>query len=255
MADFQTHLMGAAAVSGVTATVLVMADIAPQQAVIGYFALGVIGGLLPDIDSPTSIPIRIAFATLAVVAGFLMVFAFGTQYSLVELVILWLGGFLLIRYGLFNLFTRLTVHRGLIHSLPAGVGFGLATTVLAFHGFGTSAIHAWMCGAFVTLGFVVHLVLDEWYSVDLYGKKLFKRSFGTACSLGSLRQPFGTVALYLVVGGLFLLCPSPRPFAEQMLDRATYRGVEQRLIPGDDWFPGLLRRMTPSEWMDWPWRL
>jgi hypothetical protein len=245
MADFNTHLMGAAAVSGVAATVLVMTDMAPQQAVIGYFVLGVIGGLLPDIDSPTSIPVRIAFAMVAVVAGFLVVFTFGTRYSLVELVLLWLGGFVLIR-GSFKLFSRYTVHRGLIHSLPAGVGFGLATTVLAFHGFGASAIHAWMCGAFVALGFVVHLILDEWYSVDLYGKKLLKSSFGTAFSLGSLRRPLGTAALYLVVAGLFLLCPSPRPFAERVLDRDTYRGVEQRLLPRGTWFPGLPRRTTPS---------
>ena len=252
MADFNTQLMGAAAVSGVAATTLVMTGMVPQQTVIGYFVLGVIGGLLPDIDSPTSIPILIAFSALAVVAGFLMVFAFGTRYSLVELVILWLGGFLLIRYGLFNLFNRFTVHRGLIHSLPAGIGFGLATTALAFHGFGASATHAWMCGTFVTLGFVVHLMLDEFYSVDLYGKKVLKSSFGTAFNLGSLRQPIGTAALYLAVVGLFLLCPSPRPFAELVLDRDTYRSVEQRLIPQGTWFPGLLRRMTPSGLADRP---
>jgi hypothetical protein len=58
----------------------------PHQAVIGYFVLGVIGGLLPDIDLPTSVPVRIAFAALAVVAGFLVVFTFGSRYSLVELV-------------------------------------------------------------------------------------------------------------------------------------------------------------------------
>ena len=125
MADFNTHLMGAAAVSGLAATVLVMTGQFPHQAVIGYFVLGVIGGLLPDLDSPTSIPIRIAFAVVAVVAGFLVVFTFGRRYSLVELDILWFGCFLFIRYGLFNLFDRVTAHRGLIHSIPAGIGFGL----------------------------------------------------------------------------------------------------------------------------------
>ncbi|MDZ7622497.1 MAG: metal-dependent hydrolase [Candidatus Competibacteraceae bacterium] len=255
MADFNTHLMGAAAVSGVAATVLVMTGMVPQQVVIGYFVLGVIGGLLPDIDSPTSIPIRIAFTALAVVGGFLVVFTFGTRYSLLELVILWVACFLVVRYGLFKLFDHFTVHRGLIHSLPAGIGFGLTTTLIAFHGFGASATHAWMCGTFIALGFIVHLVLDELYSVDLYGKKLLKKSFGTALNLGSLRQLFGTAALYLAVAGLFLLCPSPRPFAELMLDRDTYRGVEQRLIPQGTWFPGLLRRRTPSSLADQPWRL
>jgi hypothetical protein len=246
MADFNTHLLGAAAVSGLTATALVMTGQFPHQAVIGYFTLGVIGGLLPDIDLPTSIPVRIAFAVLAVVAGFLVVFTFGRRYSLAELVVLWLGCFLFIRYGLFYLLDRLTVHRGLIHTVPAGIGCGLAATVVAFHVFGASALHAWLCGTFLTLGFIVHLLLDEFYSVDLFGKKLLKSSFGTALSLGSLSQPVGTAALYLAVVALFLLCPSPRPFTELMLDRDTYRGVTQRLIPGETWFSGFLRRVTPS---------
>ena len=99
MANFNTHLLGAAAVSGLAATVLVMSGAAPHQAVIGYFVLGTIGGLLPDIDLPTSVPVRIAFMALAVVAGFLVVFTFGRRYSLVELVILWMAAFFLIRYG------------------------------------------------------------------------------------------------------------------------------------------------------------
>jgi len=246
MADFNTHLLGAAAVSGLAATVLVMTGQFPHQAVIGYFVLGVIGGLLPDLDSPTSIPIRIAFAVVAVVAGFLVVFTFGRRYSLVELVILWFGCFLFIRYGLFNLFDRVTAHRGLIHSIPAGIGFGLLAILLAFYVFNASATHAWLCGTFVTLGFIVHLLLDELYSVDLSGRKLLKSSFGTALSLGSLSQPVGTAALYLAVVALFLLCPSPRPFTELMLDRDTYRGVTQRLLPGETWFPGFLRWVAPS---------
>ncbi len=245
MADFNTHLLGAAAVSGLTATALVMTGQFPHQAVIGYFTLGVIGGLLPDIDLPTSIPVRIAFAVLAVVAGFLVVFTFGRRYSLTELVVLWLGCFLFIRYGLFYLLDRFTVHRGLVHTVPAGIGCGLATTAVAFHVFGASALHAWLCGTFVTLGFIVHLLLDEFYSVDLFGRKLLKSSFGTAFSFGSLSQPVGTAALYLAVVGLFFLCPSPQPFTELVLDRATYRGLTQRLTPGDTWFPGFLRRVMP----------
>lgn len=246
MADFNTHLMGAAVVSGLAATVLVMTGIAPHQAVIGYFALGVIGGLLPDIDSATSIPVRIAFNVLAVVAGFLLVFTFGAHYSLLELIILWLGCYFGIRHGLRKLFIRFTTHRGLIHSIPAGVGFGLATIAMAYYGFNATAVHAWLCGAFVILGFLVHLLLDEFYSVNLYGKQLLKSSFGTAFCLGNLNQPLGTVALYAAVIGLFLLCPSPRPFADLMLDHKTYRGVTQRLWPGDAWFAGFLRRVTPT---------
>lgn len=247
MADFNTHLLGAAAVSGLAATALVMTGQFPHQAVIGYFVLGVIGGLLPDIDSPHSIPVRIAFMGLAVIAGFLVVFTFGGRYSLVELLILWLGCFALIRYGVFALLDRYTVHRGLIHSIPMGVVCGLITTLIAYQAFNASVTHAWMCGAFVTLGFLVHLLLDEFYSVNLFGKKLLKKSFGTAFSLGSfMKQPAGTLALYLAVVGLFYLCPPPRPFAEVVLNRETYRSIAHRLLPGETWFPGFLRRVTPA---------
>jgi hypothetical protein len=245
MADFKTHLIGAAAVSGLAATVLVMTGQFPHQAIIGYFVLGVIGGLLPDIDSPHSIPVRIAFMALAVIAGFLVVFTFGDHYSLVELILLWVGCFVLIRYGVFELLNHFTVHRGLIHSVPMGLSCGLITTALAYQIFNASVTHAWVCGSFVTLGFLVHLLLDEFYSVNLFGKKLLKRSFGTAFSLGSLKQPLGTMALYLAMIGLFYLCPSPRPFGEVMLNQATYRGVAQRLLPGETWFAGFLRRVTP----------
>jgi len=245
MANFNTHLMGAAAVSGLAATVLVMAGAAPHQAVIGYFFLGVIGGLLPDIDLPTSVPVRIAFMALAVIAGFLVVFTFGRRYSLVELVILWMAAFFLIRYGIFSLLDRFTAHRGLIHTVPMGIGLGLVTTASAYHVFAASVIHSWLCGTFVTLGFIVHLLLDEFYSVDLFGRKLLKSSFGTAFSFGSLNQPVGTVTLYLVVVGLFLACPHPKPFTDFILNRDTYRGVTQRLLPGEIWFSGFLRRITP----------
>ncbi len=246
MADFKTHLIGAAAVSGLAATALVMTGQFPYQAVIGYFILGVMGGLLPDIDSPHSIPVRIAFMALAVIAGFLVVFTFGRRYSLVELILLWVGCFALIRYGVFALLDRFTIHRGLIHSVPMGVSCGLVTTLLAYQAFNASVIHAWMCGTFVTLGFFVHLLLDEFYSVNLFGKKMLKKSFGTAFSLGSLQQPIGTAALYLAVIGLFALCPPPQPFTELMLNRETYHGIVQRLLPGETWFAGFLRRVTPA---------
>jgi hypothetical protein len=246
MADFNTHLMGAAAVSGLAATVLVMTGQFPHQAIIGYFVLGVIGGLLPDIDSPHSIPVRIAFMALAVIAGFLVVFTFGSRYSLAELILLWVSCFVLIRYGVFALLDHFTVHRGLVHSIPMGVSCGLMTTAVAYHVFNASVIHAWLCGSFIILGFFVHLLLDEFYSVDLFGKKLLKKSFGTAFSLGSLKQPLGTAALYLTVMGLLYLCPSPRPFGQVMLSQETYRGVTQRLTPGETWFAGFLRRVTPT---------
>lgn len=241
MADFKTHLIGAAAVSGLAATALVMTGQFPHPAVIGYFALGVIGGLLPDIDSPHSIPVRLAIMTLAVIAGFLVVFSFGQRYSLVELLLLWGGCFALIRYVLFGLLDHYSVHRGLIHSIPMGIFCGLITTLITYQVFSGSPIHAWLCGSFLSMGFMVHLLLDEFYSVNLFGKKLLKKSFGSAFSLGSRKQLLGTAALYLALLSLFHLCPPARPFTELMTASATWHEVSQRIVPGTTWFPGFLQ--------------
>jgi len=190
MADFNTHLVGAAAVSGIAATALVMTQAAAHQVVMGYFVLGVIGGLLPDIDSPSSIPLRVAFTLLAVSSGFLAVFAFAQHYSLAELTLLWLGSFLTVRYLVFQLFTTLTTHRGLIHSIPAGLCFGLLTVLATHRVFGASARHAWLCGGFVTLGFLVHLLLDEIYSANLMGMEMKSGSYAI---YGSYPYSFATL--------------------------------------------------------------
>jgi hypothetical protein len=235
MADFKTHTVGAALISGIAATALFMTGEMSNLAVVGYFLLGVMGGLLPDIDSDTSVPLRIASHVLAVIGGFLALFTFGQRLSLVELVILWLACFLTIRYGIFSIFTRITVHRGLIHSLPAGVGFALLAVLIAYHLVGSSALQAWFCGLFVFLGFIVHLLLDEFYSVNLVGMQL-KRSFGTAFNLGTLSNPYGTLALYIVLMGLFYISPSPNSFMAFMMDGDIHNRLIDRLLPQQGWF-------------------
>ncbi|HXH03045.1 MAG TPA: metal-dependent hydrolase [Candidatus Competibacteraceae bacterium] len=245
MADFRTHLLGAAAVSGAAATGLLLAGAAGREAVVGYFSLGVIGGLLPDIDSETSIPVRVAFTVLALLAAFLMVFVFAARYSLIELFILGVASFAVVRYGVFSLFSRFTVHRGLIHSIPAGLAFALGTTLLAHRFFAAAPLAAWLCGAFILLGFLVHLTLDELYSVNLMGMRV-KSSFGTALCLGSLDNPLGTAALYLLVVLLWLASPSLQPLLGLLLDDATYRVLLERLVPrsGQGWFRGLLTTLA-----------
>jgi hypothetical protein len=245
MADFKTHMLGAAAVSGILATGLFMTESMPDQTIVGCFVLGVTGGLLPDIDSDTSIPLRMGFNLLAVVAGFMLVFGLGQQYSLAELVILWLICFLGIRYGVFSLFTRVTVHRGLIHSIPAGIFFGLLTTVLAHHCFETTVLHAWLYGAFLFMGFLVHLLLDEFFSVNLVGMAL-KNSFGSALNLGSLTNPFGTLALYSAIVGLFYLSPPVNVFIAFIANGNIHRNMLNRLLPDQGWFTGLFHTLLNS---------
>ena len=100
--------------------------------------------------------------------------------------------------------------------------------------------HAWLCSGFVTLGFLVHRLLDEIYSANLMGMEM-KSSFGSAFSLGSLENPAGTLALYLILVGLYWLSPPPDAFLQLIFSGETYRGVANRLLPGQGWFRGLLQ--------------
>lgn len=237
MANFNTHMVGAAIVSGTSATALMMTHAFPLPTLAIYFILGVIGGLLPDIDSNSSIPVRWAFNVLGVMAGFFLVLSIGAHYSLAELVLLWSLSFIIVRYGILALFNKLTVHRGLIHSVPASAFFALGTVVLAVRVFGVPPLHAWFYGIFILIGFLTHLILDELYSVDLRGVSL-KRSFGTALSFGSFNAPLQTGLLYLLTAGLFYLAPPAHDLLDFIFSPRLHQLLMERLLPVQGWFNG-----------------
>ncbi|AHE99142.1 metal-dependent hydrolase [Thioalkalivibrio paradoxus] len=235
MADFKTHLLGAALVSGAMATGMAMVSQSEPKAVLGYFALGVAGGILPDIDANSSIPIRIAFKLLSAISAFVVVFHFAAALSLLELMLLGVGAYYLVRHGVFSVFTRFTRHRGVIHSIPAALFAGLLSALIAAEVFAASSVTAWTAGLFVCVGFLVHLILDEIYSVDLLGIRI-KRSFGSALNLGTPSNPIGTALLYLGVAGLYWLAPPIDEFATAVTDPAAYQTLAERLRPSDQWF-------------------
>lgn len=233
MADFKTHLTVACAASGLAAASLLAADLAGHEEVLLYFTLGSAGGALPDIDSDTSKPLRIAFDLMALVFAFLAAFSQRGGESVVELLIVWGLVYVLVRYVVFLLFTRLTVHRGIFHSIPAGVFFWFITSIFLDRFAGLSALVSWTGGFFVFFGYLVHLTLDEIYSVDLFKMDL-KASFGSALNLGSLKYFTTTVLVYAATIGLFFLMPDPGPFFDTVLDPETYGRI--RFFPAGRWF-------------------
>ena len=113
----------------------------------------------------------------------------------------------------------LTVHRGMWHSLPAAAIAGLAAyLVMPCESDGIRAYKA----LGVVVGFLVHLILDEIWAVEVgVGRLRTKKSFGTALKfLGS--NPTANVVVY---GLLFALCYtawSDNQIAARLRDRARY---------------------------------
>ncbi len=239
MADFKTHMVVGAALSGVGAVSLMAVGAVDESLVLTYFFLGSIGGILPDVDLETSVPYRVAFNLFSVVASFMMVIGFGKKYTLVEMALLWSASFLFFKYCAFELLSRFTVHRGMIHSIPAAALSGMLLASLQFRVLDATAVHAWMCGLFLCFGFLVHLALDEIYSVNVFGMKL-KKSFGTALKLGSFKDPFATGLTYALVGAAWFFVPPYRDFANVVLNAKMYEQIGQRLWPAA-WTEAVMR--------------
>jgi len=234
MANFRTHLSVAAALSGSLATGFLEVGIAAPKDVWLYFAMGTLGGILPDIDANNSIPGRMLFSFFAIVLAFLTLFSRANVYSIVELSVLWIVTYVVVRYIIFQMFARLTIHRGIFHSILAAVFFGFLTTNVSYYVFSINALNAWICGLFVFIGYLIHLTLDEIYSVDLLGTKI-KRSFGTALKIISTNMKT-TSLLFLATVLAFYMTPNADRFVKTVLSFETYKIVKVKLLPKTGWF-------------------
>jgi hypothetical protein len=162
-----------------------------------------IGGLAPDLDSDSGVPIRELFGLAAVVIPVLVLkrieaFYQGGLFPFERTVVILGLLYLLIRFGLSTVFKHYTVHRGMFHSIPAMLIAGLVV-YLPYHG--EQRLRYYLAGGMM-LGFLSHLVLDEIYSVDFSGAKIrLARSAGSAVKFWS-KSSGATLATYLVLGAL-----------------------------------------------------
>ena len=248
MANFKTHLFVASGLSGVAAIACMKAGLAPAAETPMLLGLGAFGGLLPDIDSDHSVPIKISFNLLAFSLAFLAMFVFVGRYSVLELAAVWLGVFAAVRYFVLELFVSFTTHRGAIHSLLAGVFFALCAVSLSEHLFAKPAPLAWVYGSFVAFGFVVHLLLDEVFSVDLLNRRV-KSSFGSALKIVSLKYWRATLLLCCATAGVYSTVSYPGGFYSAAWGKlaAHYSGRAPWLMPADgQWFNGFRGALAGS---------
>ncbi len=240
MANFKTHLIGATLVSGAAVTAAVAIELTTLDQAPILFGLGIAGGLIPDIDADNSTPVRLAFSLLGLIGAFLAVFyALGhVRFSIVELFLLGLAAFLLIRFGIFEMFLRLTEHRGVFHSLLAACCFTLAATNLSYHLAGFPAPLAWLHGLFLGTGYLTHLALDELCGVDLHGSRL-KRSFGTALKPIDFKHLKSSLLMGLLTLGLATALPDPTSLANLLSEKHLVAPLQARLWPKGRWFAEL----------------
>ena len=182
MANYREHITVSTLLGiGYGAGAFVGFGFTPVQGMLSACLTG-LAGMLPDLDSDNGRPVREMFGLLGAVAPLLLVnrviafLGLPGDPEVVMLVIVFL--YVAIKYGGAEFIRRVSVHRGMFHSLPALL-ISAEAVYLAYPG-PRPAVRALMAGG-VALGFLSHLLLDELYSVHLKDSKLqLKKSSGTA---------------------------------------------------------------------------
>ncbi|MGZ4955626.1 MAG: metal-dependent hydrolase [Methylobacter sp.] len=210
MANFNTHLFIASAAGTGAALVAANVHLIASTDILWLVFLSTLGGLLPDIDANHSRPVKLLFNVLAFMAVAGALYTLKNSYEPPMLLLIAIGTYLFIRHGMFALFNRFTVHRGVFHSVLAALFFSLLMTCLSYHFLHWNVLHAWINGAFIAIGFIVHLLLDELYSTDLSNLRM-KNSFGTALKLFSYNNMTASALMAICTIMLYSIAPSPMP--------------------------------------------
>ena len=177
----------------------------PVQGIFAAWLTG-IGGMLPDLDSQSGRPVREIFGLTAAVGPLVMLGRVqqlaGLQGDTETMMVLFLVMYLAVKYGLAGLVGRISVHRGMFHSIPA-IAIAAEIVYLGYPS-DTVAPKALMAGG-VAIGFFSHLLLDEVYSVQWSGVRIkLKKSAGSALKFFG-NTPLPNLITYSLLLGLSYL--------------------------------------------------
>jgi LexA-binding, inner membrane-associated putative hydrolase len=173
MANFQGHITASGALGVAVGAVGALHFHYDWGTVCLAGGLTTIGGMLPDLDSDSGVPVRELFGLAGVIVPLLLVNRLARLDLTPEQLLVVLGAIYLgVRYGLAEIFRRITVHRGMFHSLPAMLIAGLA--VFLMHRPETHVAEEELrkrlyFAVGTMIGFLSHLALDELFAVNLMG--------------------------------------------------------------------------------------
>lgn len=197
MANFRTHVATSAALGAAFGAVGHLQYGMPLPSAVIAGGLCTLGGVLPDMDSDNGVIFRESLGVTAAVAPVLLLDHFATWQLPRESLSLTIAAiYLFIRFGAGAILRRISVHRGMWHSIPAALLAGLL--IFAASAYQPQAIRLFKMAGIVT-GYLWHLVLDEIYAVEprLGGVRL-KKSFGTALKFWG-ENPLANVWMYALL--------------------------------------------------------
>ena len=100
----------------------------------------------------------------------------------------------------------------------------------SFYGFKQGAVISWFLGLFLMFGAIVHLLLDEMFSVNLLGLSV-KKSFGTAFKVFKFDQVGWYLGLYAVLAALIVFAPPFKVFWQTLQDPISWLILKKNILP------------------------
>lgn len=199
-----------------------------------------LGGAIPDLDSDSGIPAREMFNLVSVFFPLLVYHRLEQEGLTSEQVFACMVGiYLAIRFGLKRLFRKFTVHRGMFHSVPAMLIFGLVVYLTGSQTAAAEApgvnqdmrhFHRAVLGIAAAIGVFTHLVLDEIWAVNWEGLSIQLNQFaGSAVKLWS-SSLFATGLTYGILG---------------ILMYATYLDAKRFNIHPQNWLANFAPKVVP----------
>lgn len=173
MAQYQSHISFSVVVGIAYAAIgIFFFNIFPELAFLAS-AIIVITGMLPDIDAKSSAPARELGGLLAAVSPIALIELYpGVRaggIARVALVVVFC--YFMTRVVVVRLLQRFTVHRGMVHSIPAAIITFEIVYLLFWDLYWSDRLYVGIAGF---VGFLSHLVLDASGNIDLLGKALGK---------------------------------------------------------------------------------
>jgi len=217
LALFSQHVNVSVVSSGIVIVPLHYSGLLSSSESMIVLALGVIGGMLPDLDANNSTPTEIMFRLISIFFPLVVLLSIEHILPILYIVSIWAIASFILNFILFEIFLKLTTHRGIFHTIPMGVLFGEVTVLISQHLVGMSQTFSSIAGFFVFFGFVSHLILDEIYSIDFKSMSL-KSSFGTAFKFYDTNNGIGTFFLYVLVIYIYTISPIDMSLYKQMFE-------------------------------------
>jgi len=206
VASFAQHVNTAVVISGITIAPLYSSSLIDINQSLALLFFGMIGGILPDIDLENSKPIQITSSILSIFIPLLAILTLLQSLSISKMLFIWFLSSVLLHFFIFKILLHFTIHRGVIHSIPMGLLFAHGITIVFYNMLGFEELFSLLCGLFLFIGFIIHLVLDEIVSLNAFGMS-FKKSLGSALKFYDRNNLTGSVLLYISIIILQIIYP------------------------------------------------